>query len=66
VDDPSDLALFALSIQNALAGKPGAIVSPSTAHEMLQAVLGDYGLGFVIAEMAQIGIFGTPGRVLDS
>jgi CubicO group peptidase (beta-lactamase class C family) len=46
---PSDLALFALGIQNALAGKPGAIVSPSTAHEMLQPVLGDYGLGFSIA-----------------
>lgn len=38
---PSDLALFALGIQNALAEKPGAIVSPSTAHEMLQPVLGD-------------------------
>jgi CubicO group peptidase (beta-lactamase class C family) len=58
---PSDLALFALGIQNALAGKPGAIVSPSTAHEMLQAVLGDYGLGFVIAGNGSNRYFWHPG-----
>jgi CubicO group peptidase (beta-lactamase class C family) len=46
---PSDLALFALAIQDALAGKPGAILSPSTAHQMLQPVLGFYALGFAIA-----------------
>src|SRR5580704_6826595 len=45
---PSDLALFALAIQDALAAKPGAIVSPSTAHEMLRPVRGNYALGFVI------------------
>ena len=37
---PSDLALFALAIQDALAGRPGAIVSPSTARDMLQPALG--------------------------
>jgi CubicO group peptidase (beta-lactamase class C family) len=58
---PSDLALFALGIQNALAGKPGAIVSPSTAHEMLQPVLGDYGLGFVIAGNGSNRYFWHPG-----
>lgn len=61
---PSDLALFALSIQNALAGKPGAIVSPSTAHEMLQAVLGDYGLGFAIAGSGRNRYFFHPGANL--
>ena len=58
---PSDLALFALSIQNALAGKPGALVSPSTAHEMLQPVIGDYGLGFVIAGNGSNRYFWHPG-----
>jgi len=58
---PSDLALFALGIQNALAGKPGAIVSPSTAHKMLQAVLGGYGLGFVIAGNGSNRYFWHPG-----
>jgi CubicO group peptidase (beta-lactamase class C family) len=58
---PSDLALFALGIQNALAGKPGAIVSPSTAHEMLQPVLGDYGLGFSIAGSGSNRYFWHPG-----
>jgi CubicO group peptidase (beta-lactamase class C family) len=58
---PSDLALFALGIQNALAGKAGAIVSPSTAHVMLQAVLGDYGLGFSIAGNGPNRYFWHPG-----
>jgi CubicO group peptidase (beta-lactamase class C family) len=58
---PSDLALFALGIQNALAGTPGAIVSPSTAHEMLLPVLGDYGLGFVIAGNGSNRYFWHPG-----
>jgi CubicO group peptidase (beta-lactamase class C family) len=61
---PSDLALFALGIQNALAGKPGAIVSPSTAHEMLQPVLGDYGLGFAIAGNGPNRYFWHPGANL--
>src|SRR5258708_10576068 len=58
---PSDLALFALGIQNALAGKPGVIVSPSTAHEMLQAVLGEYGLRFSIAGSGSNRYFWHPG-----
>jgi CubicO group peptidase (beta-lactamase class C family) len=58
---PSDLALFALAIQNALAEKPGAIVSPSTARQMLQRVQGFYALGFAIAEMGPIGISRIPG-----
>lgn len=58
---PSDLALFALGIQNALAGNPGSIVSPSTTHEMLQPVLGDYGLGFSIAGNGSNRYFWHPG-----
>ena len=58
---PSDLALFASAIQDALAGKPGAIVSPSTAHEMLQPVLGFYALGFAIAGNGPNRYFSHPG-----
>jgi hypothetical protein len=55
------MTLFALGIQNALAAKPGAIVSPSTANEMLQPVLGDYGLGFSIAGSGSNRYFWHPG-----
>jgi CubicO group peptidase (beta-lactamase class C family) len=58
---PSDLALFALAIQDALAGKPGAIVSSSTAHQMLQRVLGFYALGFAIAGDGPNRYFSHPG-----
>jgi CubicO group peptidase (beta-lactamase class C family) len=46
---PSDLALFALAVQEAFAGKPGAVLSSSMAREMLQPVRGFYALGFSIA-----------------
>jgi CubicO group peptidase (beta-lactamase class C family) len=58
---PSDLALFALAIQDALAGKPGAIISPSTAQEMLQPVLGFYALGFSISGNGPSRYFWHPG-----
>jgi len=58
---PSELALFALAIQDALAGKPGAILSPSTAHQMLQPVLGFYALGFAIAGNGPNRYFSHPG-----
>jgi len=58
---PSDLALFALAIQDALAGKPGAIVSSSTAQQMLQRVLGFYALGFAIAGSGPNRYFSHPG-----
>jgi CubicO group peptidase (beta-lactamase class C family) len=61
---PSDLALFALAIQDALAGKPGAIVSPSTAREMLQPLLGFYALGFAIAGNGPNRYFSHPGANL--
>lgn len=58
---PSDLALFALAIQDALAGKPGAILSPSTTHQLLHPILGDYGLGFSIAGNGPNRYFWHPG-----
>jgi CubicO group peptidase (beta-lactamase class C family) len=61
---PSDLALFALAIQDALTGKPGAIVSPSRAHEMLRPVRGNYALGFVIDGNGPNRYFFHPGANL--
>jgi CubicO group peptidase (beta-lactamase class C family) len=61
---PSDLALFALAIQDGLAGKPGAIVSLSTAHEMLRPVRGNYALGFVIDGNGPNRYFFHPGANL--
>ncbi len=58
---PSDLALFVLAIQDALTGKPGAMVSPSTAHQMLRRVLGFYALGFAIAGDGPNRYFSHPG-----
>jgi len=61
---PSDLALFALAIQDALADKPGAILSPLIAREMLQPVLGFYALGFAIAGNGPNRYFSHPGANL--
>jgi CubicO group peptidase (beta-lactamase class C family) len=58
---PSDLALFALAIQDALVGNPRAILSPSTAHQMLQPVRGFYALGFAVAGNGPDRYFSHPG-----
>ena len=58
---PSDLALFALAVQDALSGKSGAIVSVPMAHQMLQPVLGYYALGFAIAGNGLNRYFSHPG-----
>ncbi len=57
----SDLARFALGIQEALSGKPGAIVSSATAHEMLRPVAQDYALGFLIDGKDSNRYFWHPG-----
>jgi CubicO group peptidase (beta-lactamase class C family) len=58
---PSDLALFALAIQDALSGKSGTIVSAPMAHQMLRPVLGYYALGFAIAGNGSNRYFSHPG-----
>ena len=58
---PSDLALFGSAIQDAFAGKPGAVVSPRTAHEMLQPVARDYALGFFVDGNGPNRYFWHPG-----
>jgi len=42
---PSDLARFAIGVQNAYAGKPGAVLSRQTTREMLTKLKNNYGLG---------------------
>lgn len=58
---PSDLALFALAIQDALIGKPTVVLSRSTVQQMLQPVLGFYGLGFAMAGKGGNRYFSHPG-----
>ena len=58
---PSDLAQFALGIQDALAGKPEAIVSSATVREMLRPVRQNYALGFVIGGNDANRYFWHPG-----
>jgi len=42
---PSDLALYAIEIQNALAGKSGKVLSAAMAREMLRPGMNKWGLG---------------------
>jgi CubicO group peptidase (beta-lactamase class C family) len=58
---PSDLARFALALQDALAGRRNPVLSRETAHEMLTARLGDYGLGFDLGGSPQHRSFGHSG-----
>jgi CubicO group peptidase (beta-lactamase class C family) len=62
---PSDLALFALAIQNALSGEPGAIVSPSAARESYGQLHETMLSAFLSMEMAPVGMFGTRAWMPD-
>jgi len=44
----SDLAQFAIAMQNSLRGEPGGVLEPETAREMVTPVLESAGLGFFI------------------
>ena len=46
----SDLARFAIAIQNSVRGEEAGVLEQETAREMLTAGLGDAGLGFFIVE----------------
>jgi CubicO group peptidase (beta-lactamase class C family) len=51
---PSDLARYAIAIQNAYAGKPSSLLSQSMAQQMLaRGGKGDYGLGPALGGNAQ-------------
>jgi len=56
---PSDLALFLLGMQKALAGGGQSLLSQESARNMVMPVKGNYGLGFGISE--ELGTFGHGG-----
>lgn len=58
---PSDLALFAIDIQRALAGDSSRVLSPSMARMMVTPVKNNYGLGFGIEGTGDSARFGHGG-----
>ena len=59
---PSDLARFAIGIQNAFAGKPGAVLSPDMARQMLTSQKDNDGLGVFLEGEGHALKFGHDGR----
>jgi CubicO group peptidase (beta-lactamase class C family) len=59
---PTDLARFSIAVQDAYAGKPGAILSQSTAREMLKYQKADDGLGFFLQSSGKTLRFVHNGR----
>lgn len=59
---PSDLARFAIGIQNAFAGKPGAVLSPEMARQMLTNQKDNDGLGVFLEGEGHTMRFGHGGR----
>ena len=58
---PSDLARFAIQIQNSYAGKPGSLLEKRTARDMLTWRMGSYGLGFSVASESGEVVFSHSG-----
>ncbi|WP_080059375.1 serine hydrolase domain-containing protein [Spirosoma aerolatum] len=59
---PSDLARFAISIQNAYAGKPGSVLSQSMTRQMLTDQKNRDGLGVFLQGDSTMLRFGHSGR----
>jgi len=60
---PRDLAQVVLAVQQAGAGRAGAILSPETARTMLTRGLGEYGLGFFVEDLGDRTSFSHSGGV---
>lgn len=58
---PSDLARFAIEIQNSYAGEPGSLLDEKTASAMLTPRLASYGLGFVLSQRSGDMVFSHNG-----
>lgn len=58
---PSDLARFAIGVQNAVAGRASQVLSQAMAKEMLTPGLGHYGLGPMIGGSRDHPYFWHPG-----
>ena len=59
---PSDLARFAIGVQEALAGKSAKTLSPAMARQMLTEQKNDYGLGVSVEGSGTALRFGHGGR----
>jgi len=58
----SDLARFAIGVQRAYAGVPGALVAQATARQMLTEQMAGYGLGVGVRTLGGVLRFGHSGR----
>ena len=58
---PSDLALYAIEVQNALAGKSSRVINQAMAREMLKAGLGGWGLGLDLDTLSGQALFHHDG-----
>lgn len=58
---PSDLARFAIELQQAHAGKSSKVVSPAMARRMLTRIKGTYGLGIGVGETDGVASFSHGG-----
>jgi CubicO group peptidase (beta-lactamase class C family) len=58
---PSDLARFAIELQQASAGKSHKVISQAMAAQMLTRLKGSYGLGIALGEMAGVPSFSHGG-----
>jgi CubicO group peptidase (beta-lactamase class C family) len=58
---PSDLARFAIEIQNSYAGRPGSLLEAETARDMMASRKGSYGLGFAVASESGEVVFSHSG-----
>ena len=59
---PSDLARFAIAVQQSLVGRAAPVITQATAREMLTPQKGDFGLGLALSGKGATRRFGHNGR----
>ena len=59
---PTDLARFAIEVQQSLAGKSKKVISQAMTREQLTAQMNDYGLGLAVSGTGIAHTFGHNGR----
>jgi CubicO group peptidase (beta-lactamase class C family) len=59
---PTDLARFAIEVQQSLAGKSNTVISQAMTKQMLTVQMGSYGLGLALAGSGAARTFGHNGR----
>ncbi|HET9218139.1 MAG TPA: serine hydrolase [Terriglobia bacterium] len=58
---PTDLALFAIDLMESAQGKPGKVLSPEMARQMLTRQIGAYGLGVNVGDSKGVASFSHGG-----